>query len=1189
MREKFTKPIFGGNSFCLKKLIFLFAILFLGSQNITAQRKGITLNMKNVKRTDILNEIKKQIDMEFFYNIKELDRYEPISINVKNQSITEVIKLLLKGTNLKYEISNNVVNILLVGETTKSGQYLGLMLNVSGVITDEDGKLLPGASIRDVKNQVAATSNNNGEYSINVRRGSSLIFSYVGAEAFKTSINAVGVTEVKQNVQLNTSANVLDEVGISTGYQDIAKRDVVGSLANVKMEDIKVAGITSIDQLLQGQLAGVAVANVSGVVGTSPRVRVRGTSTLLGNQEPVWVVDGIIQQDKLPFDYTLINSTGGDGIRDLIGSSVSFLNVEDIEDITVLKDASATAIYGVKAANGVIVIRTKKGKPGTARFNYMTSMSISAAPSYNDFNLMNSKERIDVSKEIFDRGLTFQFTPDNLSYEGYLTRLFNKEITQNEFNASVAKLEMMNTDWFDLLYQNSFSQNHSISASGGSDKLTYYASVGYNNKNGSSIGNSQNVYNLNLSMDATISKKLRLGFRVGGNIGQTDGFYQFDPFKYAYSTSRAMPAYTEGGSLFMYKKSSDYASFNILNEREYTGNGNKTYNFSPTVNLDYKIIKNLSFESVAGLTYSQTNGESYAAAQSYYIGQNFRKNEYGSALPGTAAYVASYLPSGGVLNSSQTTNLAYTFRNAFNFKQALRGEKDFLNVLAGVEMRSSKYDGLRQVNYGYLPDRGRSFAQIPTTYMPSTTTVQSPILYSNIPVITDQRVNYMSYFGTATYNMNQKYVLNATIRTDASNRFGQSTNNRFLPIWSAGFKWNVMEEEWFNSNLNWLNQFSLRTSYGFQGNVAENFGPELILQYPTNSINASTGEGIMTIRNLGYPDLRWEKTASLNFGLDVSLLKGRISGTFDYYHKKTTDVLAQVTIPLEYGMATMPVNAGDLVNKGYEIYLNFIPVSSKNLSWGVNFNTAKNFNNVVKSGGLLNTDWKLATTGALYKQDYPVSTFWAFDYKGLDALTGYPTFNLPEVTDVTKKDVTKLMIPVGQRDPKFTGGVGTNLRYKGFTFNTSFNLNLGADKLLAPLYTDNYFSAAYPTQNLPSALNNRWRKPGDEMFTQIPSLPTANMPRVLVNTISNSAYELYDYSTARIVSANYLRCRNIALGYQLPAKSLTKLHFRTMSFQASVTNLFYIASKSLNGIDPEVNGNSLPIPRTYSLTLNLGI
>lgn len=1168
----------------------MFAFLLMYSQFSFAQERKITLNMKNVKRTAILNEVKKQVDMEFFYNVKELDKYGPISINVKNESISEVIKLLIKDTHLKYTIDNNVVNILLVGETTKAGEYIGLMLNVSGKITDEDGKPLPGASVKDAKSGNATTSNSNGEYNINVRRGSVLTFSYVGAEAFKTSINAVGVTEVKQNVQLNTSANVLNEVTVSTGYQDITKRNLVGSIATVKADDIKAAGIRSVDQLLQGQLAGVSVANQTGIIGSSPKVRVRGTSTLLGNQEPVWVVDGIIQQDRLPFDYSLINTTSSSGIRDLIGSSVSFLNIEDIQDISVLKDASATAIYGTKAANGVIVITTKKGKAGPARFNYVANLSVSAAPSYDDFNLMNSKERIDASKEIYARGLTFQFTPDNLSYEGYLTKLLNKTITQDQFNTEVGKLETMNTDWFGLLYQNPFSQNHSLSVSGGTDKIRYYASMGYANNTGNTIGNGQDTYNGNLSINVDVSKKLKLGFRLGGNMGKTTGFYQIDPFNYAFNISRTIPAYNEDGSYYAYKKSNDFDSFNILRERNYTGNKNKSANFSATTNLEYKFLKDFTFQSLLGINYTQTNGESYAAAQSYYIAKNFRMNAYNSAVPGTPAYLATYLPQGGVLNTTGVNNQSYTFRNSIAYNKKFRKDKDDLTIMAGSELRSSKYDGLSQTNFGYLPERGRTFAELPPTYFPTIggAAVQSPILYRNIPAITDQKANFVSYFGTATYNWDNRYVVNGTIRTDASNRFGQTTNNRFLPIWSAGIKWNVMEEDFFSDKLKWLNQFSFRGTYGFQGNVAENFGPELILQYPTRSISTVTGEGLLNIRNLGYPDLRWERTATINLGLDLAILNNRISATVDYYNKKTADALAEVVIPSEYGVATMPINAGNIRNYGYEIYLNVVPVSSKNLTWALNFNTARNFNEVTRSGNNQLETWNSLASGTAYVEGYAASSFFAFNYKGLDPVTGYPTFNIPELTDASKKNVSLLMQHVGQLDPKFTGGFGTNIRYKGFNLNSSFTVSVGAKKFLAPLYNNSNQSAPYPTQNLSSVLNDRWRKPGDEAFTNIPSLPTANIPFKSIGNSGYSIYSLYDYSTVRVVDADYLRCRNIGLSYAIPPKMLAKAHIQQLSLQASVTNLFYIASGKLEGIDPEVSGNSLPIPRTYSLTLNVG-
>ncbi|WP_165499699.1 SusC/RagA family TonB-linked outer membrane protein [Pedobacter frigidisoli] len=1167
-------------------------LFFIGSvQLASAQERKITLNFKDAKRTTVLNEIKKQVDMEFFYNVKELDKYGTMSINIKDMPISEVIKLLIKDTNLKYVIDGNVVNILLVGQTTKSGEYLGLMVTVSGVVTDDEGKPLAGASIRDATKEHTTTSSAKGDYTINIRRGATLIFSYVGAEPFRTSINAAGSTDITQNVQLNTSGNVLGEVTVSTGYQDISKRNLVGSISTVKAEDIKVAGVRSIDQLLQGQLPGVSVANQTGIIGSSPKVRVRGTSTLLGNQEPVWVVDGIIQQDRLPFDYSLINTTSSNGIRDLIGSSVSFLNIEDIQDISVLKDASATAIYGTKAANGVIVITTKKGKSGPTRFNYVSNLSISAAPSYSDFNLMNSKERIDVSKEIYARGLTFQFTPDNLSYEGYLTQLLNKTITADQFNAQVGKLETMNTDWFDLLYQNPFSQNHSLSASGGSDKVSYYASLGYANSRGNTIGNNQEIYNGNLRLELNVTKKLKLGFRMGANMGKTEGFYQFNPFNYAYNTSRAIPAFNEDGSYFAYKKSNDFTPFNVLSERENTGNANKSNNFTATANLDYKFIKDFTFQSVFGITYSQTTGESYAAAQSYYIGQTYRMNAYGSAIPGSAAYNASYLPQGGVLNTTSVNNQSYTFRNAVGYNRNFRSEKDNLSVLVGSEIRSSKYDGLTQTNFGYLPERGRTFAQIPATYQPisiGSTPQQSPILYNNIPSITDQTANFVSYFGTASYNWDNRYVLSTTIRTDASNRFGQSTNNRFLPIWSAGIKWNVMEEDFFHNKFSWLNQFSIRATYGFQGNVAENFGPELVLQYPRNSLSAVTGEGIVNIKNLGYPDLRWEKTSTVNLGVDFAILKNRVTGTFEYYNKKTTDALAEVVVPTEYGVATMPINAGNLNNHGYELSLNFTPISTKDFNWGINFNTARNFNEVTKSGNNQLGTWTQLANGNAYVEGYAASSFFAFNFKGLDPLTGYPIFNIPALTDESKKNVSLLMGHAGQLDPKFTGGFGTNFRYKRFSLNSSFVVSLGAQKFLAPLYNNSNLSAPYPTQNLSAALNNRWRKPGDEASTNIPSLPTANIPFTTIGNSSYPIYTLYDFSTARVVNANYLRCRNIGVTYAIPTKLLSKANIQQLNLQASVTNPFYIASSKLDGIDPEVSGNSLPIPRTYSLTFNVG-
>lgn len=1181
------------------KLSLLLVITFFQLQAFSsgAQKNKLSLHVEDVVVEKVLKKIENLTGYNFFYNVSDIDTNRKVSVKVKDENLDNVLKLVFKNTAIQYKIKDSRI-ILVKDSLKKASIFPSLQQTISGKVTDVNDVPLTLVTVLLKRSQTTQDDLGNktnlqvtttgaytdfeGKYSIAAKKGDILVFTYIGMKPKEVVVGDNTLIDVVMDQETES----LDEVVI-TGYQKIRKRDDVGASVTVKTEDIKVPGIASVDQLLQGQISGVSVVNPNGLIGTSPRIRIRGTSTLLGNQEPVWVVDGIIQQDKLPFDQTLLNSTSSDGIRDLVGSSVSFLNIEDIEDITVLKDASATAIYGTKAANGVIVIRTKKGKAGKARFNYTTSSTLTGAPSYSDFNLMNSKERIDVSREIYETGLSFQFTPDNLSYEGYLSQLLKKDITQSEFNAAVSKLETTNTDWFDLLYRGSFSQNHSLSVSGGSEQSVYYASIGYNKKEGNTIGNGQETYTVNLNLQSAISEKLDIGVKLSSNFGETKGFYQVSPFNYAYNTSRAISAFNEDGSYNVYKRSNDFTGYNILKEIDNTSNSNTSFNFASTINLDYQISKKLSFQSIFGLTQTQTKGESYATEESYYIGQNFRHND-GSPLPGTPEYRASYLPEGGVLNTSEVTNKAYTLRNGFNYTNRFRDSKDRLNVFGGFEVRSSKYDGLSQTNFGYLHNRGRTFAQIPAIWIPTSgSEIPSPILYRNIPVITDRTSNYMSYFTTATYNFDNRYVLNGTFRSDASNRFGQQTNNRFLPIWSAGLKWNVVEERFFDNRMSWLNQFSLRGSYGFQGNVAENFGPDLVLQFPNVSISPITGEGLVTIKNLGYPDLRWEKTKSLNLGLDISMLKGRVSGSFEYYNKNTTDVLTEIVIPTEYGITTMPINAGNITNKGYEIYVNLVPVSTKNVLWSLNFNTSRNSNDIAKSGGSSLTDWRSASSGNFYSEGSPASTFWGFKFDGLDHVNGRPNFDIPEITGETLEDVTLLMQPLGQLDPKFTGGFGTNLKYKNFTLSTFFNLSIGAHKFLAPLYSNNYNSAPYPTQNLPSALNDRWRSPGDENSTNIPSIPTANMEFVPINNATYSAYQLYDFSSVRVVSADYLRCRNLSLGYSLPSRMLEKTSVNQFRLQATASNLFYIADKRLNGIDPEVSGNSLPIPRTFSLSLNL--
>lgn len=1179
--------------------------MIIFSSSLQAQSPAnISISVKNAKLSDAVKQVSRQAKMQFFYNADQLDKNPKVTVSLKNKSLSVVLNALLNGRDITFVIDKDVVIFKTKAVSSSGGPSLSQKkIRLTGKITDDKNNALPGVSIQEVGQSNVTSTDGNGNYVLLVNDNSSIRYQYIG---YKPSIKTVNTTNdvLVLNIRLEESTQGLDDV-VVTGYQNIAKRDFVGSIASVKMEDIKVAGVNQIDKLLQGQLPGVAVSNTSGLVGSRPKVRVRGTSTLLGNQEPVWVVDGIIQEDPIPFDYQQLNAfsanTSDDAIKNLVGSTVAFLNVDDIQDITVLKDAASTAIYGVKAANGVIVITTKKGKVGKTSINYSTNFTTSQKPNYGQFNLMNSKERIDVSREIYARGLQFGTTPDPISYEGLSTDLFDKKITQEQFVSAVNKLETNNTDWFDILFQTPLSQTHSISFSGGSERSTYYASIGVLNDKGNTRGNEQNRYTASVNVNTSLSDNLKVGFKLNGSKSKTDGFYNVNPFSYAFNTSRTIPLNNEDGSLYAYvapNTGSGAFRYNVLNELAQTGNTNKLTTINFAGNLEYKFLKDFTFQSLLGFGYNQTNGESYATERSNYITQK-RGYEFGTALPGSLAYQGSVLPIGGEYNNYTMNNQTVTFRNNMAYNKRFRDGKDGFNVMVGQEIRSSKYDGIRQKNYGYLPDRGKSFAQVPPTFTTTTGTFNNTLVNETLPTVTDRVSNYVSYFATASYNFNQKYVINANVRTDASNRFGQYSNHRFLPIWSVGGKWNIAEEHWFD-RLNWMNQISARVSYGFQGNVAENFSPDLIAQIPSGSasVNPISGDPALTIRSLAYKDLRWERNKTLNLGLDLSFFKNRVSATFDYFNKKGYDIIVQKPIPLEYGLSTMPINAGDVNNNGYEVSVNVVPIRTEVFNWSIGFNTSKVSNNVLSAGAISLTDWRTAVSGGLYKPGFASTSIWSFDFAGLDPQTGKPLFNGLDVAKNPEAatDVTKALVYSGQLDPKFTGGLSNNFRYKSFTLNAFLYISTGNVKRLPALYPNarDAQSAPYPFQNLSGELNNRWRKPGDEAFTNIPSLPNANalaLPTLLVPGSSAQAYahQLYDYSNARVVDASFARLRNLAVGYIVPNNQIKRLGLKSAQIQATVTNLFYIADKRLNGTDPEVNGNSLPIPRTYSLSLNIGI
>ena len=685
----------------------IFTVLFLvGAVHLSANtfsQSKVSLKMKETTMMDVLSQLEKITGYTFLYRQDLLEGSKKIDVNFKEQEFRQILENLLQPYQLSFSIDDQVVVI----KEQKNEEKQKEKITITGKVFMKDGSAVPGATIILKGTSMGVITNADGEFSITIPYMESpiLVCSFLGLKSQEIKYNGEPMM-----VLMKEDITIIDEV-IVTGYQKIRKSDMVGSTNTVKREDLFFDGHNSIEQMLQGKLPGMLVMNTSGVVGKRQKVRVRGTSTLLGNQEPVWVVDGIIQEDPLPFKTRELDALGNissdnfDMVKDFVGNAISWLNPNDIEDITVLKDASATVMYGVKAANGVIIITTKRGKAGQMAVNYSGGISLTPRFSYKNMNLMNSKERVDVSREIYQRGLISNNRPlEHIGYEGALQRYLDKQITYDEFDKEVKQLEKNNTDWFKILFRNAVSTNHSLSISGGTDKMSYYGSINATFTNGASKGNDATKYDASISFDTKLSKRVTLGMKVNGAIEETNGYYQVDPYNYATTINRSIPCYQEDGSLFYYQRADDANRklYNIIHEMNYTGNSNTSRMLGVNMNFRWEILEGLHFESVFGYNTTSTVGESYADEKSYYI-TLMRGYEFGGYKPADLEYRISQLPHGGELNTTEDRNTNYTWRNSLSYTTLLN-DSHRLSFLLGSECRSNKYDGYAPTVYGYFPE-----------------------------------------------------------------------------------------------------------------------------------------------------------------------------------------------------------------------------------------------------------------------------------------------------------------------------------------------------------------------------------------------------------------------------------------------------------------------------------------------------
>lgn len=1191
----------------IRLTIFFLTVCFLQvSADVYSQT--ISLNGKDLSLLEVFDAVYKQTGYAVSGANSLIDKPSKVSVNVTDMPLEAFLTHVLKGKNLEARIEQKTIVLFrprqIVRMEPSTNQPTQQRQTISGSIRDSTGQGIANATISLPKENLAVATDENGfflfsqiphdaEVQISCVGYQTVRFSLLNLENLPAGITVERLHEhaIQFEVRLQLLTSKLDDV-VVTGYMDVDRGHFTGSAFTLRAEDIKIAGETSIDQMLQGVVPGMLVTTTSGQVGAAPRIRVRGTSTILGNQEPVWVVDGVIQRNPLPLEEGSGSLAGElSELRLLAATAISWLNPNDIETITVLKDASATAIYGSQAANGVIVINTKKARPGTLAVSYSTDMTIGSRPRYEDYNLMNSWELMQFSQEIYQDRESYTMPILPIGYGGLIQRLHNKEIDYNTYIAEYRQLEQNNTDWFDILFHNPVSHNHNLTFSGGTEHLVNRTGVSYQRQIGEARGNELGAFTASSNTTLRFGNKLTLNLMINGGVRHTEGFaFGVNPFQYAYNTSRTIPSRNNDGTLFFHEKRGTSSTaipgkssylYNIERELDNTGNGQTTRTLVATADLRWRLLDGLDYQGLFSYNANNTDGKSYATEFSNFITQ-IRGYEFGEVASNSDEERGSRLPFGGLVTLNNANNLGYTFRNSVIYHK-LFAAKHTVTAQLGVEARSNQMRGSLDTRYGYLAYRGEQYAPVPRTPALITNTGAENLheaMRAN-SYITNTKHNFLSEYMSAVYGYDSRYVVNFNARLDASNRFGQDQNKKFAPTWSVGAKWRAANEPFFQQPY-WLGMLDFYGSYGYQGNAVESVSPFLIAT--DGGLSPYFNQYILTIRSLPYPDLGWEKTRTWNFGMDLSLLNSRLNATFNLYQKRS-NILASREVPVENGVSSAIVLGSEMENKGYDLIVNVVPVRTNDVTWQFSVNTGIARNRITQNQRINTRDDFLNGTAIVNGEPY--STFYSYAYDGLDATNGRPTFRFMDITP-TDNDLDYL-VKSGKLEPDFAGGLSTSIRYKHFSLRAQFAMAFGAQKRLPAIY--NPSGAPTPEQNVSRILLNRWKQPGDELNTDIPSIPPGNMNHFFqylptVNSVFLSPYTMYQLSDLRVADADFIRCRAIGLSYDIPATWLNQWHCKRLLVSVNMTNPFLIAfDKRWDGYDPETGG--WPARQTNTISLQM--
>lgn len=1104
--------------------------------------------------------------------------------------------------------------------------YIGVAIaqtRVSGiVISAEDSEPLIGAIVTIEGSKTRTVTDIDGKFTISVPNTNSvLVFSMVGMHSKKLKAkNGMRVTLESQDKQMQ-------EV-VVTGIQQTDKRLFTGAATKVDAEKVKLSGMADVSRSLEGRVAGVQVTNVSGTFGASPKIRVRGATSIYGNSKPLWVVDGVIYEDNV--DVSADDLASGDA-KTLISSAVAGLNSDDIESFTILKDGSATSIYGARAMGGVIVVTTKRGSKGRASVGYTGEFTTRLKPSYNNYNIMNSQEMMGVYKEMSDKGwlqLDNMVNAQNTGIYGYMfqqlreydpaTGQFGLLNTEAARNAYLQAAEFRNTDWFDLLFTNKVQQNHSVSISGGTEKSQNYFSMSLLSDPGQFVNRSsvqRYTFNGNTSYDILKNLTVKLAAQgsyrkqeAPGSLNQTTDVvtgevkrdFDINPFSFAMNTSRCLDpniSYTRF-----------YTGFNIFDELEYNYNDIQVTELMFRGELEYKPIKSVRISGLISSRLSHTRRQHNVMddanqANAYRAGtdaqdDNSTVRDANSLLytdpDNELALPESILPSGGIKYQYDDNMRSNNFRLVANYNNVFK-ELHTLNALAGTEYSSVRRTSTYWTGWGYQYNNG-GITYTPYLWLKQMNEENTEYFGESYTL-----TNTLAYYGQVNYNYDQRYTLNGTIRYEGTNRLGKSRQSRWLPTWNVSAAYDIFNEKFMEGTKKWLSQLKFRGSYSLTADTGPSWVTNANAIFMTkNSWRpfTSAAETQIYISDLGNSELTYEKKHEWNFGVDISFIKDRISLTFDVYGRNNYDLIGRTFTQGAGGQIDKYANVADMKSHGVEVGLSTVNLNKSGFRWTSDF-IFSDAKNKITSLEVASRAVDLVTGLGYAIEGYPVRSIFSYRFAGLNS-EGLPmVYNesgVKTVGDVNFQETENLkdfLVYEGPSDPTYYGSFNNTLSYTGKwgRINLDLFITYAGGNVVR---LDPVFSYAYSDLSaLPREFKNRWVIAGDEFVTTIPTIASRNQVDRFGSTTLRTAYNAYNYSTERIANGDFIRLKEVAVTYELPKRWLDKTKvFSRASVKVAATNLCLLyADKKLNGQDPEFinsGGVATPISKQFTATVRLG-